>query len=277
MSTYPLKRTVFSQISTPALLETKESVREMTTNVKERRETTTDTGGRNNIFTNQQSMSKMSITSSPGTKPLIPVNMIKVTVITVGGSLMTVGIAVVVILLLYKRKRKRIIYHSRNSASNDIHASLEGEQPMQMFSNNDRSRNRTNTVPFTLQQKQPSGNISVSNYQDPVDMENQYQRLDFSMRSDLKEVHDDYAMQLYNRTSSPAVNDDDSKPLKKAGLTKGTNDLKEVYNNYSLPYDALSLPPAVNKDDMKIQIKVRPSLTTKDVKHNNVAYTAILR
>lgn len=174
--------------------------------------------------------------------------------------------------------RKRIIYHSRNSASNDIHASLEGEQTMQMFSSSDRSRNRTNTVPFIRQQKQRPGNISVSNYQDPVDMENEYQRLDFSMRSDLKEVHDDYAMQFYNRTSTPAVNDDGSKPLKKAGLTKGIKNLKEVYNNYSLPYDALSLPPAVNKDDMKIQIKVRPSVSMKDEKHNNVAYcdTAIV-
>lgn len=147
-----------------------------------------------------------------------------------------------------------------------------------MFSSNDRSRDKTNTVPFILQQKQRPGNISVSNYQDPIDMENQYQRLDFTMRSDLKEVHDDYAMQFYKQTSVPAVNDDGSKPLNKSGLTKQTIDLKEVYDYYSLPYNELSRPPEVKMDDMKIQIKVRPSVKRNDEKHNNVAYcdTAII-
>lgn len=173
--------------------------------------------------------------------------------------------------------RKRIIYHSRNSAGNDINVSPDGEQTMQMFSSNDRSRNRKNTVPFILQQKHRPGNISVSKYQEPIDMENQYQRLDFSMRSDLNEVHDDNAMQFYKRTSTPAVTEDNSKPLKKAGLTKGTIDLKEVYNNYSLPYDALS-HQLVGNDDTRLQIKTRPSVTTKDEKHTNVAYcdTAIV-
>ncbi|CAG2188073.1 unnamed protein product [Mytilus edulis] len=131
-------------------------------------------------------ISGISTTTSPGTSKSDFGTPTYVTVITVVGALITVGMAIV-ILLLYRRNRKRIIHHSRNSASNDIHASLEGEQTMQMFSSNDRSRNRTNTVPFILQHKQHPDNISVSKYQDPIDMENQYQRLDFSLQSDLKE------------------------------------------------------------------------------------------
>lgn len=78
------------------------------------------------------------------------------------------------------------------------------------------------------------------------------------MRKDLKEVHNDYGIQLYIRTSSPAVNDDGSKILKKPDLQSLRKNLKEAYKNYSLPYDSLAHPTAVSKDDTKLQFKSRP-------------------
>ncbi|CAC5384998.1 unnamed protein product [Mytilus coruscus] len=159
----------------------------------------------------------------------------------------------------------------------------EGEQTMQMLSNNNRSNNRTNAVPFILQQTQRPGNISLSNYQNPVDMDNQYKRLDFTMQNDehksLKEVHNDYSMHYYKGTGSPAVNNYGSKFSKKARLSERTNDLKEVHNNYSLPYDSITHPPVVNNDDTKQnEFKAGPSVTTKDIGHEHVSYcdTAIV-
>ncbi|CAC5385468.1 unnamed protein product [Mytilus coruscus] len=154
--------------------------------------------------------------------------------------------------------------------------SAEGEQTMQMLSSNTRSYNRTNAVPFILQQTQRPDNISVGNYQDPFDMENQYQRLDFTMRNDaqqsLKEVHNDYSVHYYKRTCSPAVNNEGSKLSKKARLSDRTKYLKEGHDNYSQPYDSLTHPPAVNNDGTKLKIKAGPSVTTKDVEHEHVAY-----
>ncbi|CAC5385473.1 unnamed protein product [Mytilus coruscus] len=149
--------------------------------------------------------------------------MLMCTVITVVGVLITIVIAVIVILIFHRRKRKRTEFNSRKSVITtncyDMSWSGEGEQTMQMLSNNNRSNNRTNAVPFILQQTQRPGNISFSNYQDPVDMDNQYKRLDFTMQNDvqksLKEVHNDYSLHYYKRTSSPAVNDDGSNISKK--------------------------------------------------------------
>ncbi|VDI04449.1 Hypothetical predicted protein [Mytilus galloprovincialis] len=178
LATSRLNKTDISEISTTSSPGTRQSDLE-TAYVTEQRIKTADINI-NHVKTSPSS-NEMSIisedfttTASSRIKSLIYVKITTIIVITVVGAL----IAIVVILLLYRRKRKRIIYHSRNSASNDIHASLEGEQTIQMFSSNDRSRDKTNTVPFILQQKQRPGNISVSNYQDPIDMENQYQGLD---------------------------------------------------------------------------------------------------
>lgn len=166
--------------------------------------------------------------------------------------------------------RKRTKYKHKSECTGARNAS-EGEELMQTSRCTNRSDTNTDAKPLNRQHAQGFESISVNDYQDPVDMDNQYQRLDFTVRNDVQPTaekeHTIYTMSYDKFTASPTVNNIGLKCSKKAGNSLRTNERTE----YCIPCDALTHPPAVNKDSTKRPGIAGTLMMSIDVQHGQVA------
>ncbi|XP_071133243.1 uncharacterized protein [Mytilus edulis] len=208
-----------------------------------------------------------SATASPGNKSSVPVTMNQVIVITVLGAVITVAV-VIGTLILFKRKRKRKQY-KRKSECTGMRNYAEGQELMQTSRCNNRSH--IDAKPSNRQHTQGFEIISVNDYQEPVDMDNQYQRLDFTMRNEVEPTaekeHKIYSLSYDKLTRSPPVINSGLKCPTKAGNSLKTKERTE----YCIPCDALTHPPAVNKDSTKRPGIAGTLVMSTDVQHGQVA------
>lgn len=166
--------------------------------------------------------------------------------------------------------RKRTKYKS-NSECTGARNAAEGEELMQTSRCTNRSDTNTDAQPLNRQHTQRFEIISVNDYQDPVDMDNQYQRLDFTVRNDVQQTaekeHTIYTMSYDKSTSSPTVNNICLKCPTKAGNSLRTKERTE----YCIPCDALTHPPDVNTDSTKRPGIAGTLVMSTDVQHGQVA------
>lgn len=166
------------------------------------------------------------------------------------------------------RKRKK---YKRKSECTGTGNAAEGEELVQTSRCTNRSHTNAVAKPSHRQHTQGFEIISVNDYQEPIDMENQYQRLDFTVQNDVQPTaekeHKIYTMSYDKLTRSPPVNNSDLKCPTKAGNSLKTKERTE----YCIPCDALIHPPAVNKDSTKRPGIAGTLVMSTDFQHGQVA------
>ncbi|CAC5369183.1 unnamed protein product [Mytilus coruscus] len=152
---------------------------------------------------------------------------VKFKVIYVVIALTVIGLVVTMILII--RKWNRIKHYSHNTICGVTNRPAEGEESLQMTISNHRSNFRSYDVPLVFQQTHRFGNYPVTDYENFADMDNSFQRLDFTLHNEVQqsstEVHD---------THYPACNNNGAKRPTKEGTAVSTDDEEQEQLAYRI-------------------------------------------